>query len=288
MNMLVCDRQRKLADKRQASSQHLEDDHTDRIEIGGGHRRASLGLLGRNVVGRSDYGSVLREHRLLRRARDPEIGNLHRVVLADEKVLRLYVAMDDADRMSSCNAIEHLTRVANGHAGGERRVSRDDLLERAAGHIFHDDERLPIGYPVVIDHNYVGVVQRGDRRRLASKALHEHRIGGKRGSEQLQRDQATELHVTREKYLGHTTHAEPRIDLVAPGDRSSLPRVLAPPRRIKIIERRATRAPTSGITVVHHRHSTWAQVPRIGARETTNLGVRVPASARREHPAVPA
>ena len=54
------------------------------------------GLLRRQIRRGSEHGSVLCQPRQLGGPRDPEVGDLQDVVLANEKVRRLDVAMDEA------------------------------------------------------------------------------------------------------------------------------------------------------------------------------------------------
>ncbi len=213
-DVLICDRQWKLSAERQLAREHLEENDSQGIQVGCGRRVLALRLLGRDVLRGADDRAVLRQHGLVGRARDAEVGDLQRAVVAHEEVLRFDVPVHDSQRMGGGEAVEGLARIRRGVVGCERRAVADDLLERSAVDVLHRDERLLVGDAVVVDHDDVGMVERGDGRRLAAESLDERGVGERR-REQLQGHEATEPAVAGEQHLGHPARAQARLDLVA-------------------------------------------------------------------------
>ena len=169
---------RALADQRVLAAEALIERQGERVDIGRGPGPEPVGLLGCHVGERADDGARCRQRPLAGDAGDPEVDELRLVTGADEDVLGLDVAVDNAGavgmgqrrgrvRADLCDeAVRQLSaapEAAQGLAldqlGDEERplpiagelVQRRDVAVREAGHRL----RLP-GHPggavLAVDH----------------------------------------------------------------------------------------------------------------------------------------
>src|SRR5262245_57344819 len=73
-------------------------------------------------------------------ARQAKVGQAHDIIYADQQVLRLDVAVDDAltrrQRDRRRRLLDNIHRAGN----GKRAASQDAVLEIVAVHVVHDDE----------------------------------------------------------------------------------------------------------------------------------------------------
>ena len=192
---------------------------------------AAVALLGRHVRRGADAGAGARQRLEGRRgarlgltglgradaARQPEVEDAHPSVGADDHVLGLEVAVDDAERV----------RRGEAAPGGEVDVA--DLAprapplvtpgaERAAWHVLHRDEHALAERADVVHGDDVGV---GEARQRASLAEEPRApLGIARavevGPHDLDGDGAIELGVVRGIDDAHAAGAEPFEDRVAP------------------------------------------------------------------------
>ena len=105
-----------------------------------------------------------------------------------------------------------------GLAGVRAGRVADDVAQRAAVDVLHDDEVRAVLLAPVVDRDDVGVVQVGRGLRLAPEPLDERRVAGELGREHLERDRAVEQLVAGQVHLGHAAPGDARDDLVAVGE----------------------------------------------------------------------
>ena len=131
--------------------EQLEEDRAERPDV-----RAEVDvlqaahLLGRHVERRAHHrvgrGQVRRV--LVDGLRDAEVEDLHarRAVgrLGDEEVLRLEVAMDDAELVRLADRLARLEEVVDGLVDRQRAPRAEDLREVAAGEVLHHDVRRAV------------------------------------------------------------------------------------------------------------------------------------------------
>ncbi len=167
-----------LALKWQFAGKHLKEDHAQRKNVGALIDGKVLVLLGSGVTKRAHERAGSGEHLLGRHGSSgvgallgqAEIDNFDLVVTGDEDVLRLEIAVDNAGGVSASEGIGDLQGVAHGLANG-KAVGGDEMAQRLAVDIFHDDE-VAVGLgKKIVDGDDVGVIQSGSRLRLALEAL---------------------------------------------------------------------------------------------------------------------
>ena len=103
--------------------------------------------------------------------------------------------------------------IATGIGHGPRRA--DELLERPALDVLHDDEVRAVGLAAVEDRDDVRMRQPGGVRRFAAEALDELLVVRVALVEDLDGDPAAELLVLGEVHVGHAAAAELARDAVA-------------------------------------------------------------------------
>jgi len=186
---------------------------------------AAAELLRRHVCRRSEHHAGVRERELVERDRhalggevgrrsrrgEPEVGDTHPAVAADQHVVGLEVAVNDASGMS------------RGEATSGCEVRLDDLGERALDRLplaqahpadqLHRDVRRVVGDPDVVDGDDVRMTDLRHRPRLANQALGQGRIGV---MQQLQRDLAPEAGVVGAKHDAHRARADALDDREPP------------------------------------------------------------------------
>ena len=171
-------------------------------------------LLGREVLrgadDRADLGHVGR----VRGAGDAEVGHLEDAVGADQHVVRLDVAVDDAAPVRVLEPGQRLLGVADRLALGQRRVGVDLVLQRLAVDVLHRDVVLAAGLAAVVDGDDVGVRQAGRRPGLPAEALDEPLVARVPLGQDLDGDPAVERLVGGEVDVGHPARSDPSLKAV--------------------------------------------------------------------------
>ena len=137
-------------------------------------------------------------------ARDAEVGDLHRGRAREQDVAGLDVAVHDTGAVRERERGCDLRRDLRGLVGVERALAPDEVAQRAALDVLHDDEvRAGLLAPVV-NTDDVLVVQVGGGLRLAPEPLDERRLACVFRKERLHRNGSIEQAVMPEVDLGHT------------------------------------------------------------------------------------
>ena len=105
--------------------------------------------------------------------RKTEIEDLEYAVVLDNDVFRLQIPMYDAVAMSRRQAVGDLNRVADRLF---ELQATDELPQRLARHVLHDDERHTLFFSNVVDGDDVRVVEGGGGSGLALEALQSLRV----------------------------------------------------------------------------------------------------------------
>src|SRR5437763_7479720 len=151
--------------------EHLVEDDAERVYVGALVERLARGLFGRDVARRAVCD--LRRVGRLRADEfdDAEVGYLDAVAASDHYVRRLQVAVDyAAARRAVLVAVDEGVRVGDGVENLLEEVEGalgldpfgmfgDELRERAALDVLHDDEVGLLGDDVVVDFDDAGVVE---------------------------------------------------------------------------------------------------------------------------------
>ena len=146
---------------------------------------------------------------------DPEVGDLHLSLRREEHVARLDVAVHDAVAVREVEARGDLGRDPGRVHRREAALCPEDVAERLALDVLHDDEVRAVLLAVVVDADDVGVVEPRRVLRLAAEPLDEAGVARELGEEDLDRDLAVELPVARQEDVGHAAPRDRPLDLVA-------------------------------------------------------------------------
>ena len=131
-----------LAFQRQPAAEQAEQQHAQRVDVGGGGDLAALQLLGRGVLRREGVAGLLREravaHTVGRRVEqlgDAEVEQLHLARRGDEDVRRLQVAVQDQPVVRVRHRVQHVQHQVQPR--GQRQVVRGaELVDGQARHVF--------------------------------------------------------------------------------------------------------------------------------------------------------
>ena len=170
------------------------------------------------------------------RACDPEVGDLHPAVAADEDVRRLDVAVDDAAVVRGLDGAGGLGGEARGLARGQDPLLAQDRGEVLALDELHDDVRARRVVAEVEHGDDVRVVERRGGLCLVAEAGEEVGVLAVLGPQELDRDVALELGVAGAVDRGHAALPE-QLDQPVPSAedasrcRSRCGRLLCPPCR---------------------------------------------------------
>ena len=135
--------------------------------------------------------------------RDAEVADLHAVLVREQHVAGLHVAVDDARLVRGAERGQDLerdvARAVDGHPAVVQLVG-----EGAAGQPFHHEKRNLVVFARVEDRHDVRMRQPRRRSRLGLEAPPRPRLAAEIGAQDLHRDHAPEPEVGR---LAHLTHA---------------------------------------------------------------------------------
>ena len=139
------------------------------------------------------------EHHL----RQAEVENLGMTALGDKDIRRFDVAVDDAFRVRSVERVGNLNRQSEQNLRLHGSPG-DAMLQRQAVQKLHDDERMAVLLPDLVDRADIGMVQRRGRLRLPLEAGQGLGVFGDVIGQELQGDKAVEGYV-----LGLVDHTHP-------------------------------------------------------------------------------
>jgi hypothetical protein len=164
--------QRVIRCKRHAPGQHLVEHDTAAVDVRFGRGRLALRLLGREVGdgAQDDPGGGL--PRAGQCARNAEVTDFHLVGRREQDILWLNVAVDHAVAVGEVKGVAELTGLVDGAVEREPALAGDDLLERAALNVLHDDVIRIIVATQIVDGHDAGVRQTGGELCLLLEAAH--------------------------------------------------------------------------------------------------------------------
>ena len=195
---------RRLALERAPSRQELEGDDRECVEVARGAGALTAGLLRCQVAGGADHGAHLGEGAEVGGARDAEVGDLDALVVVEQEVRRLDVAMHDPVRVRSVERRRGLPEPVERAADRLGAVALEAVGERSAREILHHDVGAAIVLADVEDRDRVGRVREpGDGEPLAREAASDRVVVRESAREQLDRDDAREVGVLRPVDLAH-------------------------------------------------------------------------------------
>ncbi len=201
--------------ERRRAGEQLVAGAAERIHVEAAVERVAEDLLGRHVVRRPGdaviAGATGRQHR-----GDPEIDDLDRVgaavVIDDDEVLRLHVAVHDVGPMRAVQPLADLAHDADEPRGLHRGalVGRHEIV---AVEQLHREEQPAVGQLAeVVDLDDVARAQARGGTRLVAEHLHHLRLLAEIEAEDLQRDLALDVDVLGLVDDAHAAFAEPAQD----------------------------------------------------------------------------
>jgi cell division protein FtsW (lipid II flippase) len=152
-----------------------------------------------------------------KRVRHAEVGNLRHAGLVHEDVLRLDIAVHHAPFVGVLQRCGHLHPVANRLCLGQTTLRLEELAQRVAVHVLHDQVMAPFVYARVVDANDVRMLKPSDEPRLPLQAGHEVSVSPARHTltEDLDRDPAAKALVLGQPHIRHSTGAEQPFEAVS-------------------------------------------------------------------------
>ena len=224
-DVLHRDHERRLAVVRDLARQDLVRHDADGVDVAARVRRASERLLGRHVVGSPHHHAVERE--LLGRlsAREPEVEDRDGPAVLDHDVLRLEVAMDDAELVRGFGPEGDLPEDRDRACLGQLSLELDDRPQVLARNVFHRDVGEVVAHSEVVDARHVRVLDLPVEIDLALEPEEELLVVGLPvGRQDLDGDDVVEIQILRLEDDSHAAAADGLLPSVA---RQSLEEALA-------------------------------------------------------------
>jgi hypothetical protein len=218
VDLPIGDAHRVVPGERGPTGDHLVHHHAERVEVAAWVGLGTLGLLRREVRGRTHHRAGLGEVRLRRcveGAGDAEVGDLHRAGRADEDVRRLDVAVDETSGVGEAEGGGDLAGDLRRLLRREVAVGAQDVGQRAPVDVLHGDEVRGGVLAPIEDVDDVRVVEVGGRLGLAAEALDEVGVDGELGEQHLDRHLTVEQAVVAQEDLGHAATPDALDQLVA-------------------------------------------------------------------------
>ena len=203
----VARRERHLARRR------LEERHAEGIEVHAGVERASLGLLGRQVLRRPDRhvdaggGDVAGE-----RAGDAEVRDHRAAVGVEQDVVGLQIAVDHAASVREAEPLGHVAGDAHDVRLGERALALQPGGERIGAQV-HPEVHVVAGAGHEADTDDVRVLKLCRGLGLVAEAALELRVAGVARHEHLHGDR-TAVELAAAEHPREATLAEQALEVV--------------------------------------------------------------------------
>ena len=170
---------------RRPPGEHLEQDHAERVDVGGrpDGRNVPLDLFGGHIAGSAEQSAVARQLGLVRvhvgdPLRQAEVHDHRLAAGRHHHVRRLQVAVDDPLAVGVFQGEGDLADDLGGADLRHRDFRIDLLFEGRAGDVSHGDERPAVDLPGVENGADVGMVQHRRRAGFAHEALGSLRRSG--------------------------------------------------------------------------------------------------------------
>src|SRR5205809_144224 len=172
-------------------------------------------LLGRHVVRRADDHPGRRQScRGLERLGDPEVREHHPAVVVEHDVGRLHVAVHHTALMGVSQGAGRFPENPLDLRHGKRLLLVEQILERGARDVLHDEVVEPALALDAIDGNDVGVIELGRGLGLLLEAAHHLVVLSDVGRQHLDRDLALERQIMRQEDLAHPSLTQQALEPV--------------------------------------------------------------------------
>ena len=199
----------RIAFERKLTGQHLVHNDAERVEVGAAVELVAgyaFSLFGGHVKRRADDHAGLREGHSWRGRADAffhfgdaeveDLGGFAARGFDEDNVVRLDVAVDDAELVSGIQRGGDLLRERRDALGRECSFGFEQVREAAAGDVLHHDERLAVlSFVDVFDVDGIGVVELAGENRFVLETLEKRFVVGELRSHPFQGPQFVEPHV---------------------------------------------------------------------------------------------
>ena len=193
-------------------------------QVRGGSTAAAQSTLGRGVGRRTEQHPRDGQGRAVVGLGDPEVGQDHPVLRAEQDVRGLNITMDDTGLVRGPQASQHTQAHAGRLGGGQGTVLGDDLAQRTERHEFHHDRRTVVFLDDVVDGHDVRMAQpRGHLRfphGTVACGLAFRRAHLRRPDDFLNRHIPVEQFIARPPDSAHPALTDNRAKPVAPGQQA--------------------------------------------------------------------
>ena len=201
--------------------QALVGDDAEGVDVGRRADGPAGRLLGRQVGGgaHDEPRRLVVRARALREPGDPEVGDLHRAVVAHHEVAGLDVAVDDAHRVRGLQRVGGLRDDVEGAVDGQGALAGQLGRQRLAVDQLHDQPGADaVGrLAEVVHRGDAGVLQRARVPGLGAEPLARALVRPR--PQQLEGHGSLEHQVGGAPDLGRPAPCQLRLEPVAPGDR---------------------------------------------------------------------
>ena len=220
VGVLVGDLHRRFADVRLLAGEHLVHHDADRVYVAAGIGDAAGDEFGGEVGDGAEQrlpGGRVRA----RRASESEVAELDSAVVGEQHVLWLHVAVHDARLVRGGEPRQHRVHDVDRLLGGEALVVLQQVAQRDARQVLHDQVRH-VGVLTLVEHVHdVGMGQTRGRPGLLHESGLERVVVGEVAVHDLQRHPTLEPQVGREVHGGHAAASDPRAHLIATVDQTA-------------------------------------------------------------------
>ena len=148
---------------RKRAGQHLVHSDADGVDVAGEHC-LPMELLRRHVGRAADHSRPVSGD--FQKAGRPEVGDLEHSGFRHEHIARPKIPVQDAGTVRVIDRVANLARKVEGAIQIERALAHDDVFERFAGDVLHDDEEHVL---LLFSREYgddIGVAHGGEQPRL--------------------------------------------------------------------------------------------------------------------------
>ncbi len=216
-NVLQGHLERRIALEGRMAGQHVITGDAQRVDVGTAIHRLAFDLLGAHVQRRTHRHAALRqvEGRTIagQAADQTEVGDLDLALARQQDVLRLDVAVDDAQLAGPLQRRRHLAENAQRQQHVGRTLLEQEFAQVAALDVFQGHVRHTVGLADGVDLDDVGVGGLGDGGGLGLEALQGGGVGRQLRPKDLQGDLALQRDLFGEVNLAHAALAEMAQDV---------------------------------------------------------------------------
>ena len=211
------DQLRGRARKGHSPSDDLVGHHPERVEVTAPIDPASLGLLRRDILGRTHKYAGAGESLTVRigRLSDAEVRQHHPTGYVHHHIVRLHIAVDSTLAMGEVQGAGHRLKEAYRIAEPEVGVFVEDTVQGMPVNVLHRNEIQTVLLTNVVDRHDTGVAQARRRARLTLESLDELGIHAQLRGQHLDGNRALEQRIHRTIDAGHTPAPNLSSDLVA-------------------------------------------------------------------------